>query len=121
MTNEHRCCPSHCCIDPSHGCKYSYEDCPVVLGVIKQTGLCEYCYDNIDEGEMTKQEQREHIDALWETKHNPRILNECETFMAELGKKYGRKCVLGILRAMRDCPDTLDNAIVALQSLKEIE
>ncbi len=26
----HNACPSHCCIE--HGCKYSYDDCPVMLG-----------------------------------------------------------------------------------------
>ena len=32
---------SHCCI--LHGCKYAYDDCPVVKGKIKQLYLCETC------------------------------------------------------------------------------
>ena len=34
---------SHCCI--RHGCKYGVHDCPVVLGIIKQTYVCEDCTD----------------------------------------------------------------------------
>jgi hypothetical protein len=32
---------THCCI--IHGCKYGNKDCPVVLGEIDQTYLCEDC------------------------------------------------------------------------------
>jgi hypothetical protein len=32
---------THCCV--IHGCKYGYEDCPVVNEVITQEYPCEYC------------------------------------------------------------------------------
>lgn len=36
MNADRRCCPSHCCPLPGHGgCKYGYEDCPVVSGEIQ--------------------------------------------------------------------------------------
>lgn len=36
---------THCC--SIHGCKYGYEDCPVVLGgLIKQKYKCEDCDDD---------------------------------------------------------------------------
>jgi len=35
---------THCCV--KHGCKYGYEDCPVVSEEIKQDYFCESCsYD----------------------------------------------------------------------------
>lgn len=34
-------CPSHCCL--RHGCKYGYDDCPVVLKVARQQYPCEHC------------------------------------------------------------------------------
>jgi hypothetical protein len=43
--NKLYACYSHCC--PVHGCKYSHEDCPVVLGTIKpaypNNNGCEEC------------------------------------------------------------------------------
>ena len=51
MNNNHNCCQNHCC--DLHGCKYGYEDCPVVEGIQKQAYPCEDCglsetgyYDN---------------------------------------------------------------------------
>ena len=35
---------THCCV--VHGCKYGDEDCPVVLGKIKQKYICESCDDD---------------------------------------------------------------------------
>lgn len=35
---------THCCI--VHGCKYMDDDCPVVLGIIKQDYECEFCKDD---------------------------------------------------------------------------
>jgi hypothetical protein len=32
---------THCC--KTHGCKYGDEDCPVVLGIVKQKYDCESC------------------------------------------------------------------------------
>lgn len=32
---------THCCEE--HGCKYGNEDCPVVIGLIKQRYRCEFC------------------------------------------------------------------------------
>ena len=41
MPNNHRSCQSHCCIH--HGCKYGYEDCPVVTQQVFQDFPCEDC------------------------------------------------------------------------------
>lgn len=38
---DHRCCPSHCCL--LHNCKYGYDDCPVVTGEVWQEYICETC------------------------------------------------------------------------------
>lgn len=46
MEIKHRACETHCCI--LHGCKYGYDDCPVVLGEVKQQYLCEDCSDEIN-------------------------------------------------------------------------
>ena len=32
---------THCCIE--HGCKYGNSNCPVELGLVQQTYLCEDC------------------------------------------------------------------------------
>lgn len=41
----------HCCI--KHGCKYGNKDCPVVLGEIIQSYLCESCdFDGIESVEQ---------------------------------------------------------------------
>ena len=37
----HIACQSHCCV--KHGCKYSFENCPVKLGNVIQDNLCEEC------------------------------------------------------------------------------
>ncbi len=41
-SNDHTACPSHCC---KHHCKYGYDDCPVVLGIVPQ----EFTYECCDE------------------------------------------------------------------------
>lgn len=33
----------HCCVN--HGCKYGDNDCPVILGIKKQSFSCELCYE----------------------------------------------------------------------------
>lgn len=104
----HICCPSHCCIDPSHGCKYGYEDCPVVLGTIKQTGLCEQCGLESEgyygEPECTREQQQEYIDGLWEEKHNPTKLSVLEQAVAEIAKCHGRNRAIAILEAVYNLP-----------------
>ncbi len=40
ILEDHPCCPSHCCTE--HGCKYSDDECPVVLGICEGV-RCEYC------------------------------------------------------------------------------
>jgi hypothetical protein len=37
---ERLCCTTHCCI--KHGCKYGYDDCPVMLGLCPSNS-CEEC------------------------------------------------------------------------------
>jgi hypothetical protein len=49
MTNRNAH-PSHCC--PKHGCKYGYDDCPVVAGAVQPTypnnNGCEMCVERDD-------------------------------------------------------------------------
>jgi hypothetical protein len=33
----------HCCL--KHGCKYGDTDCPVELGIKRQSFACEWCYE----------------------------------------------------------------------------
>lgn len=40
-TRNHKSCPSHCCKE--HGCKYGFDDCPVVGGTAVQEYPCENC------------------------------------------------------------------------------
>ena len=44
---------SHCC--KWHGCKYGNEDCPVVLGKVKQEYLCKYCDQDLENEEYYRQ------------------------------------------------------------------
>jgi hypothetical protein len=37
----------HCC--RLHGCKYGYDDCPVVDDTVQQEYPCEDCHDDINE------------------------------------------------------------------------
>lgn len=39
--NGHKSCQTHCC--ERHGCKYGYDDCPVVMKQLEQEYPCEYC------------------------------------------------------------------------------
>ena len=48
---------SHCC--KWHGCKYGDEDCPMVLGKIKQLYLCEDCYQDLENEECYRQVLKE--------------------------------------------------------------
>ncbi len=41
----------HCCC--KHGCKYGNEDCPVFLGVQKQSFPCENCEDDLETEEKS--------------------------------------------------------------------
>jgi len=42
----------HCCV--FHGCKYSYQMCPVALGKKVQSYPCEFCDDAEDDQEKDK-------------------------------------------------------------------
>lgn len=45
--DTHHACPSHCC--PVHGCKYGYDDCPVVTGKTPAERLNEFgCADGMN-------------------------------------------------------------------------
>ena len=44
---EHLSCRSHCCV--RHGCKYSYDDCPVVTRKVRQDHACEVCDSDAEE------------------------------------------------------------------------
>ena len=37
---------THCC--KRHGCKYGHEDCPVVVGLVRQAYPCEECHDDFE-------------------------------------------------------------------------
>ncbi len=64
----HISCPSHCC--QQHGCKYGYDDCPVVLGESKGV-TCEDCYRDEQEKGYSYQERMMEIHAF--LKSNLRI------------------------------------------------
>lgn len=55
MLDIHKSCPSHCCKE--HGCKYGYDDCPVVLGTAPQEYRQECC-------DMHDYIMREHYEAV---------------------------------------------------------
>jgi hypothetical protein len=52
MNNKHRSCASHCCV--IRGCKYGYEDCPVVNGEVIQEYVCEDCSPGIKDINLIK-------------------------------------------------------------------
>jgi hypothetical protein len=54
MKMKHEACRTHCCI--IHGCKYGHEDCPVIIGKIKQEHICIDCYDNLPYNTPYRQE-----------------------------------------------------------------
>ncbi len=105
-TGTHNCCPSHCCID--HGCKYGYDDCPVMLGQIKQEGFCENCGLETEgyygRPERSVEEQEEYLEALWNEKHNPRQLTKFEEALLPLAREVGRRRLINILEAVRNLP-----------------
>lgn len=57
--SEHKSCPSHCCT--LHGCKYGYDDCPVVLGTVEQENYCEF-----DQSLKDLQESQKWLDKQFE-------------------------------------------------------
>jgi len=44
MGNNHACCAGHCCV--IHGCKYCFDDCPVVTEQEPQLGACYECHED---------------------------------------------------------------------------
>ena len=49
---------SHCC--KWHGCKYGEDkNCPVVQGLIKQNYLCEWCSEDLEDEEYTRQKLKD--------------------------------------------------------------
>lgn len=44
---------SHCC--KWHGCKYGNEDCPVIMGIVEQKYLCEYCDEDLENEDHYRQ------------------------------------------------------------------
>jgi hypothetical protein len=52
---------NHCCSE--HGCKYGDEDCPVVLGLIKQKYPCEDC-DDIQIQDNVKQYTEDEVKSM---------------------------------------------------------
>ncbi len=120
MNREHRCCPTHCCIE--HGCKYGYEDCPVVLGEVKQAYPCETCGLQTEgyygEPEYTEQEQQDYLDALWEEKHNPRQLSPQEQVIADFAKEHGKYRILRILKNLPADPKTVIEILETLKGIK---
>lgn len=50
VTRNYYACKSHCC--RNHGCKYSYEGCPVSTRLVVQDHPCEQCTCEISEAAM---------------------------------------------------------------------
>lgn len=113
---------SHCCID--HGCKYSDDDCPVALGLRKQDGPCEHCGLETEgyygTPEKTRNEQQEYLDALWENKKQPKLLDPQEKVVARLAKQYGRRRLQSALEAVNDSGMDMATVIDILSHLKHI-
>ena len=123
------CHDTHCCI--VHSCKYCDPDCPVHNGIRKQVYLCEDCYNDseysTDLTARTLKEQEEHIEAVWNEKHNPKELTSLEQAVKQLAEKHGYKNVLTILEDFGKLPFTRDHmdiqvftAIDILKTMKEI-
>jgi len=114
---------THCCID--HGCKYGDHDCPVANGIRKQCYLCEMCGLETEgyygEPERTQQEQEDLIDAMWEQKHNPKVLTTLEKQVANVAHRYGRNKVIAILQELQEAGITPQTAIEVLQTMKGIK
>jgi len=73
LVKKHRACSSHCCI--IHGCKYGYKDCPVCLGVVKQEYLCECCFEDEIQKQMSEIQLWNKIDKLFIKKNRKLKLN----------------------------------------------
>lgn len=76
LQNKHKACETHCCI--IHGCKYSYEDCPVCLGVVKQEYLCEDCSYDISELNIFYSDQKNKVDHMFIKENRKLKLKEIE-------------------------------------------
>jgi hypothetical protein len=67
MKKLHSACQSHCCV--LHGCKYGYEDCPVVTKKVKQDHRCESCewegYADVNIVEMIANGIKDRQDTGW--------------------------------------------------------
>lgn len=96
-----------------------------MLGEVKQSYPCETCGLETEgyygEPELTIDEQQEHLNALWEEKHHPRMLSPLEASVAEVAKKYGRHRVLAILKVVSELPTDQQEVIKILESLKGIK
>ena len=57
MINNYGVHISHCC--KWHGCKYGSDNCPVVLGLVKQEYLCEWCDETLEGEEYFKQQLKD--------------------------------------------------------------
>ncbi len=68
----------HCCY--KHGCKYGDEDCPVQLGIQKQSFPCESCGWDLKEAE----ENAEYYFSLLTNEQRLEIIASCCKFCGTL-------------------------------------
>lgn len=115
---------THCCIIPTHGCKYSNEDCPIANGIRKQWYLCEHCDSETDdhycEPKRTYDEQHDYIAALWTHKQNPKTLNPDQKKIMEIIESYGWIKLRNMLRDVRDSELSIAQILEMMEDLKHI-
>lgn len=90
--DKHESCASHCC--KRHGCKYGYEDSPVVNGEVPQEYSCQTgfdfgqdCFENPPNPEIILKEEVEKILGGVKFEHNVThqgILNAMKRYGQEL-------------------------------------
>lgn len=95
--NKHESCASHCC--KRHGCKYGYEDCPVVSGEVTQEYSCQTghdfgqdCFENPPDPEVILKEEtkKSYLEAGFKARHltHQGIINAMRRYGQELLNYY---------------------------------
>lgn len=73
----------HCCL--KHGCKYSSEDCPVVLRTADADGTCSYCYEErLEAGPVRFEEGIPHRSHRWD-RYQRNDLDDLSGFCTDCG------------------------------------
>lgn len=112
MSEKHPCCRSHCCV--KHGCKYSYEDCPVVLGEEAMEFPCEDCdTDRHEAGVRADQVVMDRVELLRVMRDNDRLSRQVTELQMSMTMKEEH------LRAHRRVPLSQDQRDTLAADLAE--